>query len=208
MTIGLIQYRLQQNGARRRGIDWQFTFEEWVTVWERSGKADQRGRGKGCYVMARHGDTGPYSASNVSIILFEQNCADAHTNGRIVRVASVLDYDFEAAPRAVDLETVQAVLSYREAVRSAWALRHVPNLMSRSLAELIGAYPSHVSDYLASDDAPSRRDLPARLIPEFEWVVGNTLVSQWLAAQTRGADRARADHCNPAIGLNLESVHP
>lgn len=184
---GIIQYRLQKNGAKRRGIEWQFTFEQWLECWLESGHAHQRGRGKGCYVMGRHGDVGPYSPSNVSIILVEQNSADAHTNGRVPHRASVIDYDFEDAPRAVSLEMVLASHSYRAAVRNAWNLRHLQRLTRRSLAELIGAYPPHVTDYLEPDDAPRRRDLPARFIPDFEWVVGNTLVSQWFAAQTSGA---------------------
>lgn len=181
---GLIQYRLQKNGAKSRGIPWDFTYEDWLDVWESSGKAGQRGRAKGCYVMARHGDVGPYSRSNVSIILFEQNCADAHANGRIVRKASVVDYDFESPPNPVSEKEVVSVQSYREAVRASWSLRIIQRMTSRSLAELIEAYPSHVSDYLASNDEPRRRDLPARLIPAFEWAVGNTLLTQWLVAQT------------------------
>lgn len=35
--------------------------------------------------------------------------------------------------------------------------------------------------YLHEDDKLSRRDLPAEALPRFEAVIGNTLVSQWLA---------------------------
>ena len=72
--------------AARRGIDWLFTFEEWARVWVDSGKWGERGRGKGRYCMARHGDAGPYSEWNVSIQLVEQNSRDgikvAQTNLR------------------------------------------------------------------------------------------------------------------------------
>lgn len=53
------------------------------------------------------------------------------------------------------------------------------------LAQEIGAYASHISDWFNPDDSPARRSLPAHLIPAFETYVGYTLVSQWLAAQSK-----------------------
>lgn len=66
-------YTQQRNNARIRGIDWLLTFAEWWGVWSRSGKWSDRGRGRGKYVMARHGDSGPYQLGNVKIVHFEDN---------------------------------------------------------------------------------------------------------------------------------------
>lgn len=70
------KYGNQKLSAKRRGVEWQFTFEEWMRVWIDSGKWEMRGRGKGQYCMARHGDVGPYNTSNVSIILSQKNSSD------------------------------------------------------------------------------------------------------------------------------------
>jgi hypothetical protein len=67
----------------------------------------------------------------------------------------------------------------------AWALRRVKSMTQRQLAAEAELYPQHVTDYLAEDDKPARRDLPADRVAQFEAVVGNTLVSQWLAAQSK-----------------------
>lgn len=89
------------------------------------------------------------------------------------------------APSAVPFQWVRMCKSYRQAVRTAWKLRRVHYMTHAQLAAEAELYPQHVSDYLAADDKPSRRDLPADAIARFESVVGNTLVSQWLAAQSK-----------------------
>jgi hypothetical protein len=79
----------------------------------------------------------------------------------------------------------RAYSTYRAAVRAAWELRRVPLMTRQQLATEAELYPQHVTDYLAEDDKPGRRDLPADAVARFEGVVGNTLVSQWLAAQSK-----------------------
>jgi hypothetical protein len=86
-------------------------------------------------------------------------------------------------PSVAPSATVARCGSYRDAVRFAWELRRVRNMTRRTLAEAAGLYAPHVTCYLSDDD--SRRDLPADKIPAFEAVVGNTLCSQWLAAQAK-----------------------
>ena len=71
--------------------------------------------------------------------------------------------------------------TYREAVRLGWDLRASQNMTRATLAECIGAYASHVTDYFHKDDAPFRRNLPPELINDFEWAVGNRAVTQYLA---------------------------
>lgn len=89
------------------------------------------------------------------------------------------------APSAVPKQWIHHAKTYRDAVRLAWKLRRVEHMTRQQLSTEAGLYPQHVSDYLAEDDKPKRRDLPADKVAAFEGVVGNTLVSQWLAAQSR-----------------------
>lgn len=67
------RYQSQRGKARKRGISWEISLAEWIAVWADSGKRELRGRGKGRYCMARHGDCGPYRVGNVSIILASEN---------------------------------------------------------------------------------------------------------------------------------------
>jgi hypothetical protein len=73
-------YGYQKTNAKRRGIDWEFTYESWLSTWEKSGHLEHRGRGVGKYAMARFGDSGPYSPSNVEIITHEKNASDCRKN--------------------------------------------------------------------------------------------------------------------------------
>jgi hypothetical protein len=84
-------------------------------------------------------------------------------------------------PKVYPREVVAQALTYREAVRLAWQLRRIRGMTKQQLSAEAGLYASHVSDYLNTDDKPSRRDLPASKVQEFESVVGNRVVSQWLA---------------------------
>jgi hypothetical protein len=73
-------YRRHENNARHRGIPFLLTFAEWRSIWESSGRWEQRGAGKGQYVMARPGDRGSYEIGNVVIQLAEENRADRNRN--------------------------------------------------------------------------------------------------------------------------------
>jgi hypothetical protein len=72
-------YNVQKSKARirkdRNGnpIGWQFTFDEWIDLWVKSGKWSQRGCRRGRYVMARFGDIGPYAPDNVEIKTTDEN---------------------------------------------------------------------------------------------------------------------------------------
>jgi hypothetical protein len=66
----------QKSNARIRNIDWKLSYYEWVSIWQSSGKLEQRGKGNGKYVMSRIGDQGPYSVDNVFIQLWENNRAE------------------------------------------------------------------------------------------------------------------------------------
>ena len=62
--------------AKQRGIVWKLTFEQWWAIWEKSGKWELRGRGRGKYCMGRYGDLGAYEDGNVAIVLQEVNTKD------------------------------------------------------------------------------------------------------------------------------------
>lgn len=74
-------YRTQRNSARRRGIPFRLTFEEWMRIWEESGKWEHRGVNG--YVMCRNGDWGGYEAGNVRIDHASKNLDEARTPDRM-----------------------------------------------------------------------------------------------------------------------------
>jgi hypothetical protein len=72
-----------RNGAKYRGIPFEFTFEEWVKWWEDHLGPDwqsKRGIYRGQFQMARNKDKGPYSAWNVTCKTTEQNSSDRKEN--------------------------------------------------------------------------------------------------------------------------------
>lgn len=79
-------------------------------------------------------------------------------------------------------EVIRGLTSYRHACRLAWKLRTIRNLTRRTLAEQTGLYPTHVSDYFSVKE--NKRELPARHIAAVERVLGNTVISQFQAAQS------------------------
>lgn len=80
------RYYVQKSDAKRRGIAFQFTFEEWCNWWETNLGPDWfilRGKLNHQYCMARKGDEGPYAVSNVYCPTNAQNYLDRsyHTGG-------------------------------------------------------------------------------------------------------------------------------
>jgi hypothetical protein len=76
------QFRQNRAKARRRGIGFTLTLEEWWKVWSDSGNWHKRGRKRGQYVLSRPGDKGPYALGNVRVVL----CTVNHRNvSRAVR---------------------------------------------------------------------------------------------------------------------------
>lgn len=97
-----LKFQWQRARAKRRGIPWQMTFEQWWAIWSASGLWEKRGRNVGCYVMARNGDAGPYAVGNVSIILHSQNIIDGVTKDRDLPVGVYLNGKNFAAKRHVN----------------------------------------------------------------------------------------------------------
>lgn len=93
------------------------------------------------------------------------------------------------APSVVPAAAIARIATYREAVRAGWMNRRVTGMTRATLAAMTGMRPSHISDYLCAEEMDSRgrerRDMPAKYIPEFDAAVGNTIVSQWIAMQSK-----------------------
>jgi hypothetical protein len=73
------RFREQRSRAQNRKIGWELTFAQWWAIWAASGQYEKRGRAHAdSAVMARRGDTGPYSAENVYITTLAGNFVESH----------------------------------------------------------------------------------------------------------------------------------
>jgi len=106
----------------------------------------------------------------------------------------------QAQRLVVPPQVVAGIRSYRQACHLAWKLRRT-RLTQRTLAELAGLYPSHVSDYFCVH--AHRRELPAKHIAQVEAVLGNTVISQWLMQQTHLTllEELQAQHQAVLVGV-------
>ncbi len=75
----VVAFKLQRRASNKRNIPFLLTLREWWDIWCTSAHWDERGVGRGKYVMARKGpDIGPYEKSNILIQLCEKNSSDAN----------------------------------------------------------------------------------------------------------------------------------
>jgi len=74
-----IKYWNHQQRAKRKGISFELSLEEWYDIWQQSGHWHERGPRKGQYVMSRFNDTGPYAKDNVYIQTNGDNTREAFT---------------------------------------------------------------------------------------------------------------------------------
>lgn len=70
------KYKQQKDNADARGVPWELTYSQWCEIWDASGHWDERGNYAEGYVMARHGDEGPYAVGNVRIAPHVENVAE------------------------------------------------------------------------------------------------------------------------------------
>jgi hypothetical protein len=75
-------YNVAKNNAKRRGIPFLLTEEEWYGWWQASGHYHERGTRKGQYVMARIGDVGPYALDNIVCITHAENSRFANRGNK------------------------------------------------------------------------------------------------------------------------------
>ncbi len=66
-----------------------------------------------------------------------------------------------------------------------WALRRIKGMKPIDAARVGGFTRQHFTDYLHHDDGPKRRSLPAERIHDFEELMGNSAISQWVAMRPR-----------------------
>lgn len=69
-----LRYAQQRSRAKERGIEWEFTFEEWCEIWEPHW--EKRGPHKDQLGMCRTHDVGPYSPANVRLDTPKGNAAE------------------------------------------------------------------------------------------------------------------------------------
>lgn len=81
-----MKYCNQRHEAKRRGIEFLLTFEEWLTWW--GDDLPMRGRSSSSLVMARHGDKGPYALWNIKKITTRANALEAEHFGPWCEAAS------------------------------------------------------------------------------------------------------------------------
>lgn len=80
-NILVIAYNQHRRGAKKRGIAFELSFDDWVKIWEESGHLEERGPNG--YNMCRFKDEGPYHKDNVYIAHNTQNKRDAWENGKL-----------------------------------------------------------------------------------------------------------------------------
>ena len=70
------KYVDSRQNARRRGIEWFLSFDEWWAAWEPYWPE----RGRDGYMMCRKVEPGPYSVENIYIGTSSQNQIDRRRN--------------------------------------------------------------------------------------------------------------------------------
>lgn len=95
------RFNEHRNHARFRGVEWKMNLWEWWTIWQQSGKWDQRGSGQG-YVMCRKGDLGPYAVGNVFIAPSPVNCSEGQRKNSDLPIGVRRRRDGFSANRMVD----------------------------------------------------------------------------------------------------------
>jgi hypothetical protein len=76
MHKAFIRWREQRYNSEHRGIAFELSLADWLSIWIGSGHYRQRGRCRGDFVMSRPGDKGSYSVRNVAIVPVEANIVE------------------------------------------------------------------------------------------------------------------------------------
>lgn len=122
--------------AKKRGIDFLLTFDQWLSWWQDTGKLELRGKRRGEYQMCRIGDTGPYSIENIYCDTVSNNSGLTNL-GRprnqasiekmlATKVANGYVYDpfIEARKRIQDESAAKAMAAIQWAYETRSARRH------------------------------------------------------------------------------------
>lgn len=68
------RYTRHKANAKRRGVEFLLTYEQWAAVWQDAGRWPERPEPG--FHMCRCGDVGPYAVGNVYIGTKGENCAE------------------------------------------------------------------------------------------------------------------------------------
>ena len=71
------QYHNHKARAKRKGIPFELTFEQWYQIWLDSGHYFEKGTKQGQFVMSRFQDKGGYTINNVFIQTVGDNTREA-----------------------------------------------------------------------------------------------------------------------------------
>jgi hypothetical protein len=138
----------QKAAAKVRGIPFLISFNEWLAIWACSGHLSERGRGRGRYQMARHGDLGAYAVGNASIITSDQNRAEqivtpqarakisAWQRGRPKPLRTPEHCASISAARKGKSPSSATRAKLSAAIKARWAAGDFENLKSREHTEL------------------------------------------------------------------------
>ena len=82
------RYRRQRLHAKRRGIPFNLTYEQWIMWWGLD--LLKRGRGDGKLQMCRYNDEGPYELGNIFKGTCNENSSEKFSNGKAGRRPATL----------------------------------------------------------------------------------------------------------------------
>ena len=86
----------QKYRAHNRRIEFLLTYEQWRDWWlielAKRGPGAKRGRSRGCWLMCRIGDQGPYTLGNIYCGTHKDNAADWEHIGSPLAVAGLRAY--------------------------------------------------------------------------------------------------------------------
>jgi hypothetical protein len=144
-------FRQQKSTALRRGIKFDFTYDEWV-VWWKHHLGDDWMNKRGCcrdqYVMARHEDKGPYTWDNTKCILSQDNHIEYNVNRKSTR-----GWVYKELPMAVVLAVYLDKRNYAEIAGDYKITKHRIQCIKQK------HYYSKMTDHVDELDEPKRQRL-------------------------------------------------
>jgi hypothetical protein len=123
-------YNNNKANAKRRGIEWQLTWEEWWHLWQPY--YHLRGRTNGSYQLCRNGDSGPYSINNCYIATREQNRKEQRLNLKcnykkvtLINKITSEELEFNTVKLASEFLKIKDAnfMKYMRANRTDWKLK-------------------------------------------------------------------------------------
>jgi hypothetical protein len=130
------QFWNHQQRAKRKGIPFLLTFDEWCKIWLDSGHYYNKGTKRGQYVMSRFNDAGPYSIDNVKIQTVGENTKEAFTinNSNFIKPRLGKDNHF-FGHKHTEQSIEKIKIARAKQVWTAEAKRKVSETMKRRRAE-------------------------------------------------------------------------